>query len=132
MDDLQRLALALFDLAQSQNTFDRLESCLAEQASVARETDQLRRASDNLEREIIALDEQRASISKLIDAAFPPEAKQAAESVFAARFADYFTRAHALVERHMMDARALEVDVAAKLAAAQKAELDQIAILRPK
>jgi hypothetical protein len=130
MTDIDRVALALFDLAQGQNAFDRLSTCKTEQQTVADETGRLQAASNNLEREIIALDEQRASVSKLIDAAFPPEAKQAADKVFTDRFSGYFAGTQKLLEAQIIEARNLEIQTVTNLANAQQIELEQIAALK--
>jgi transposase len=128
--ELETIALALFDLAQNQRVFERLESCYSEHSVVKSETAQLRSASDSLEREIVALDQQRSSASKLLDASFPPEAKQAAEKVFTAKFEQYFGKTREILEKHLLDAHALEMETVRKLAAAQQIELEQIALLK--
>jgi hypothetical protein len=130
LDELEAAALALFDMAQGSNVFERLEACRAEQAVVTGETAQLSQASDTLESEIIALDEQRTSLSKLIDAAFPPEAKQAAEKVFMTRFDQYYAKVREVVERHITEAHSLELQTVQKLTEAQRIELEQIQLLK--
>jgi hypothetical protein len=130
MNDLDAVALALFDLAQGHNAFERLQACKADQKIVLDETQKLQSASDAVEREIIAFDEERASLSKLIDASFPPEAKQLANKVFTERFNGYFAETQKLLERHVIEARTLEVQTATKLAAAQRIELEEIASLK--
>jgi hypothetical protein len=129
---LDTVVLALFDLAQNQKVFERLEACRGEESVIRAETARLRSASDSLEREIIAFDERRASASKLLDAAFPPEAKQAAEKVFMAKFDLYFNKTREALEKQLLEARALELNVVQKFAAAQKLELEQIAVLKGK
>lgn len=122
--------MALFDLAQNQETFRRLEKCQVDTMKVREETDKLKETSDLLEREIVNLDKERASLSKLIDAAFPPEARAAAEKVFFDKFNDYQKRLQSSVEDHVSEARAMELKTVVALAKAQALEIEEIRALK--
>ena len=130
MNNLDLLCLALFDKSQQQNVFERLNQSMNERKIVQEETKKLKSASDQLESEILALDEQRTATSKMIDAALPPEAKQAAETQFHNKFNSYFDGVKKIISKQMMDARELEVQTALKLAKAQEIELQTIASLK--
>lgn len=130
MQELDKVCMALFDLAQNQETFGRLVKCQEETAKVQEETDKLKDASDALEREIVNLDKERAALSKLIDAAFPPEARSAAENIFFDKFNDYQKRLHSSVEDHVSEARALELKTVVALAKAQALEMEEIKALK--
>jgi hypothetical protein len=130
MDDMGKICLALLDIAHNQQTFQKLDACKKEYAAIDQETTEFREANEDLTKEILALDEYRASISKLLDAAFPPEAKKDAELTFNKRFQDSMTKAQQLIDKHVFEARSLEAEVATNLAKAQKIELNEIRRLK--
>lgn len=130
MDELEKVAMALFDLACGENRFARLQESQKELDSIRMENQKLRDSSDALEREIVALDAQRSELSKLIDASFPPEAKKVVEAKFYEKFNQAFKRVQERVEKQVIDAREMEVKVAVALAAAQQIELEEIKAMR--
>lgn len=130
MENLDQVCLALFDLAQRQDTFKRLDKYQMEIAKVREETEKLKTASDSLEREIVSLDKERAVLSHMIDAAFPPEARKAAEEVFFNKFDDYQKRLQISVESHISEARAMELKTIMALSKARALELEQINVLK--
>ena len=130
MEDLDKVALALFDLARDEKCFLRLQGCHKELDTVREENRQLRESSEALEREIVALDAKRSELSKLINACYPPDAKKAAETKFYDRFDQAFKRVQESVEKQVIETRDLEVKTAVALAAAQQIELEEIRALR--
>ena len=130
MEKLDLLCLALFDSARNLNTFKNLENAMKEVKSVQDETTRLKNASDKLQNEIIALDAQRATTSKMIDAAYPPEAKKAAQEQFELRFKKYFSDIQEKINQHVIDTRELQLRTATKIAQAQEIELQALQSLK--
>lgn len=130
MEEIDRVALALFDLAQGTECFRRMEECQKECEAIRADKEALRKSADTLEQEIIALDAKRIEVSKLIDASFPPEAKTFAETEFNKKYEQYFQRVQNLVEKHVIDARQLQVQTVVALAKAQEIEMEEIRALK--
>lgn len=130
LSKIDLLCLALFDASQQQNVFERLNECTKNRQDVLEETKQLKTASDKLQSEIIALDEKRTATSKMIDASFPPEAKQAAQAYFLSKFQTYYDQIKETISQQMMDAHELEIQTSSKLIKAQEIELQTIQELK--
>lgn len=129
MDYVDKVCLALLDLAQGQKSFERLSMLQKEGNEVDGETQRLKASTDNLHREMTAFDQQREFLSNLVDSSIPPCLKDAAESVFFSRFEKYFADLKPIIDMHVMDARAIEVATVTGLSEAQRIELEEIASL---
>lgn len=129
-EELTQLGAAIYDLALNKKVYERIIKCENEIEAVQEETQQLKQASDSLQQELIAIDQKREAASKMIDAAYPPEARANAEKMFNDHFNFYFSNIQKYCTNQIVDARNLQIETATKIAEAQEIEMQMIAELK--